>query len=203
VSLKNMTVALVIALAYEILFKLSHMLAPSLFNLSIVSLVTSLLSFIVWVTIILFMFLFYKEERSSANVAMAIKMLIACIVLQFVFRSPAASGVMSHQTARLVGEVIGLVKAVVLFALVILYRSTIPIGERSIKQAAVFIAVMFGIGIVKSLSSIIYFARFLISGTTVDYPPAFYSIMFIVFLATHASIIYFLYRYYQFKLVAR
>ena len=64
-NLKNMTIALIIALLYEILLKLSHILTPSLFNIPIVSGITSVLSFIVGVIIILFVFLFYTEERSN------------------------------------------------------------------------------------------------------------------------------------------
>lgn len=198
-NLKNMTIALIIALAYEILLKLSHLLVPSLFNQSPIYSITWVLSFIVGVIIILFMVSFYKEEGPNKKVEIVLKILIGCIVLHFTFRLPITRSMIDYKVVRLVGEIVGFIKAILLFALLIFYKGEIPFGERLIKQAAVFATVVFGIGVIKSLYSLINFAKFVISGVTVSFSPIFYNIMFILFLMTHISIIYFLYRYYQFR----
>jgi hypothetical protein len=59
-NLKNMTIALIIALVYEILLKLSYILIPSLFHISFASIITSAFFFIVSIVIILFIYFFYK-----------------------------------------------------------------------------------------------------------------------------------------------
>jgi hypothetical protein len=194
-----MTISLIIALVYEILLKLSHILIPSLFNISPVSGITSVLSFIVGVIIILFMFSFYKEEKHNKKFELMLKLLIGCIVIHFMLRLPTTQRMIDFRAVRLLGDIIGFVKAILFFVLLILYRREIPSGEKLMTQATVFLIVMFGIGTVESLYSLIDFARFVISGITVNYSPIFYNIMFILFLITHLSIIYFLYRYYQFK----
>ena len=198
-NLKNMTIALIIALAYEIVLKLSHLFIPSLFNISPVFSITSVLSSIVGVIIILFMFSFYKEERTNKKVEMVLIILIGCIVLHFILRLPITRNMIDYKVVRLVGEIIGFFKAILLFVLLIFYKSEIPSDKKSIKQAAVFLAVVFGIGIIKSLYSLIAFTSFVISGITVNFSPIILNMMFILFLITHTSIIYFLYRYYQFK----
>jgi len=203
VNLKNMSIALIIALAYEVLLKLGYLLLPSLVDVSTVSGITSILSYIVGVTIILFVFFFYKEERSNTRIKMIVKILMGCIVLQFMFRLPITRAMSDYQVVRLAGEMVGFIRAILLFVLLIFYRRDIPSGEKLIRQAAVFVAVMFGIGVFQSLLSLVAFVRFVISGITVYYSPFFYRIMFALFLMTHVSIIYFLYRYYQFKFTAK
>lgn len=202
-NLKNMTIILIIASAYEILLELSHLFIPSLFNISPVSNITSVLSFVVGVIIILFMFSFYREERTNKKVEMVLKILIGCIVLHFILRLPITRNMIDYKVVRLVGEIIGLINAILLFILLIFYKSGIPSAKKSIKQAAVFLTVMFGIGIIKSLYSLITFTRFVISGITVNFSPIFLNMMLILSLITHTSIIYFLYRYYEFKFYAK
>jgi hypothetical protein len=108
-----------------------------------------------------------------------------------------------HKVVRLVGELVGFIKAIFLFVLLIFYKKGIPAGEKLLKQAADLAAVMFGIGIFKSLSSLVTFTYYILSGIETDFSPIFYHIMFIIFLFTQASVIYFLYHYYQFKFTVK
>lgn len=202
-NLKNMAITLIIALAYEVLLKLSYLLLPSSLDVSTVSGITSILSYIVGATIFLFVFFFYKEERSNTRIEMVLKILMGCIVLQFILRLPITRAMSDYQVVRLAGEMVGFIRAMLLFVLLIFYRRDIPSGEKSIRQAAAFVTVMFGIGVFQSLLSLVAFVRFVISGITVYHSPFFYSIMLALFLMTHVSIIYFLYRYYQFKFTAK
>lgn len=198
-NLKNMTMALIIALVYEMLLKLSHIVIPTLFNVRPVSAITSLLSFFIFVIIVLFLLLFYKKERFSQEITVLIKVLIGCFVLSVALRLPIIQNLIDHHQVRLLQEIVGFVQAVLLFIFSIFYKSTIPSGERLMRNAALFITVMFGIGIIKSLYSLIIFSRFVISGISVNFSPIFNGTMVILFLITHGSLIYFLYRYYQFK----
>ncbi|MEJ2049877.1 MAG: hypothetical protein P8Y60_08580, partial [Calditrichota bacterium] len=61
-NLKNMTIALIIALCYEILLKLSRQFIPILFNHAPVINITQVLSFLTGIIIILFLILFYQQE---------------------------------------------------------------------------------------------------------------------------------------------
>ena len=138
-------------------------------------------------------------EKSNTKLGTVLKILLGCFVLNFLLRLPVIQEMMGFKTVRMTGEIIGFVNAVLLFALMIIYKQGIPTGKKPIKQAADFVTIMFGIGIIKSLSSLITFTRFVLFGTEIVFPPVFYNIIFILFLITHVSIIYFLYRYYQFK----
>lgn len=198
-NLKNMTIALIISLVYEILLKLSHRLIPSLFNISVISGIASVLSFAVGIIIVLFLFYFYQEERANEKVALVLKLLIGCFVLHFILRIPITEKMIDFKAVRLIGETFGFIKAILLFVLMIFYKRDISSDEKLMKQATIFVTVMFGIDIIKSLHSFISYARFVISGITVYYSPIFYNILFVLFLIAHLSIIYFLYRYYQFK----
>ena len=198
-NLKNMIIALIIALLYEILLKLSHILTPSMFNIPIVSGITSVLSFIVGVIIILFVFMFYIEERSNQQLEMVLKILIGCIVLHFILRLPITRNMIDYKLVRLSEQIIGLIQAILYFVLLIFYKREIPSDEKLLKHATVILTIIFGIGIIKSLYSLITFTRFIIAGIEVNFSPIFLNMMFILFLMTHTSIIYFLYRYWQFK----
>ena len=198
-NLKNMTIALMISSGYAILLKLSHLFIPSLFHISSIPGITQMLSLIVGVIIILFLFLFYAEEKSNTKLETVLKILLGCFILNFLLRLPVIQGMIGFKAVRMTREIIGFVNAVLLFALLIIYKQGLPAGRQPIKQAADFVTVMFGIGVIKSLSSLITFTRFVLFGTEAVFPPAFYNIMFILFLFTHASIIYFLYHYYKFK----
>ncbi|MEJ2505971.1 MAG: hypothetical protein P8Y81_06890, partial [Ignavibacteriaceae bacterium] len=131
-NLKNMIIALIIALLYEILLKLSYILTPSMFNIPIVSGITSVLSFIVGVIIILFVFMFYIEERSNQQLEMVLKILIGCIVLHFILRLPITRNMIDYKLVRLSGQIIGLIQAILYFVLLIFYKREIPSGEKLI-----------------------------------------------------------------------
>jgi hypothetical protein len=201
--LKNMTIALIIALIYEIVLKLVHMAIPNLFTMPFVYGIVPLLFNIVGVIVILFMFSFYLEERSDKKVESVLRILIGCMVLHFIFRLPGTQKMIGFQVFRLIGEAIGLVQAILLFALVIVYKKTIPYGEDRMTQAAVFVIDMFGIGIAQSLYSFIYYIRYAISGKMTDTSFTVFIVMLILFALTHAAMINFLYRYYQFKFIPK
>jgi hypothetical protein len=203
VSLKNLTIALIILLAYEILLKLSHVFIPFAFNISLISSITRIISFMVGVVIILFIFLFYKAERSNRKLAIVLKIVLGCIILHFILRLPMAREMIDHKVVRLVGELVGFVEAIFLFLLMIFYKKGIPANGKAIKRAANFAAIMFSIGIIKSLSSLITFTRYVISGIETDFSPIFYNTMLIIFIFTQASVINFLFRYYQFKFTVK
>ncbi len=198
-NLKNMTIALIVALGYEMLLKLSHIIKPSLFDTHLVSAVTSLLSFFVFVIIVLFLSLFYKNEQFNNEIAVVLKILIGCFALSFALRLAIIQNLIDYHQVRLLQESVGFIQAILLFIILIFYKSTFPSGERLLSNAALCLTVMFGIGIIKSLFSLIIFLRFVISGIAINLSPIFSGIMVIIFLITHISIIYFLYRYYQFK----
>jgi hypothetical protein len=199
VRIANMTIALVIALAYEIVLKLARMTIPSLLDAPPVSGITSVLSLVVGLVIILFLLSFHNEEGSNKNIALVLKIVIGCFVLHFLSRLPMMRNLLGYQALRFVDEIIGFVTAVVLLVLLVLYGRAIPAGERSMKQAAVFLTVMLAIGVLRNAVSLAAYARFVISGATTDFSQPFYTTMVILFFMTHASIIYFLYRYYQLK----
>jgi hypothetical protein len=194
-----MTIALIIALVYEILLKLSYILIPSLFHISFASIITSAFFFIVSIVIILFIYFFYKEEKPDNKIELVLKILIGCFIINFILRLPLSQKMIDNKVIRLLGDVVGFINAILLFGFFILYKKKILPGERLISQAIIFVTIMFGIGVIKSLYSLISYARFVASGITVTYSPIFYNIMFILFLVTHLSIINFLYHYYRLK----
>lgn len=198
-NLRNLTIGLIGALVYEIVLKTGHLLVPSIFTVSFVSGVASMLFFMVSIIIILFMFSFYNEERSNKKVEMVLKILLGCMVLQFILRRLITQKIIDSQVIPLIGEIIGFFAAALFFVLMIFYKRTIPSHEKFLHQATTFVAIMFGIGIIKSFYALIQSTRFFISGMMVEYPSSFYHLMFIVFLLNHASIIYFLYCYYRRK----
>ena len=198
-NLKNVTIALMIALAYEILLKVGHLLFPSLMKGAVISSMTSVLFFIVGVIIILFLFYFYSEERSNKNVGLIMKILVVFFILNFLFRLPPVNKVISPGSIHTAKEIFGFITSILLFLFMLFYTRGIPASEKSLHQAATFVLVMFGIGVIKSLYSLVIYFRFLIAGVTSLFPPLFYNMMFVLFLLTHLSMIYFLYRYYQVK----
>jgi hypothetical protein len=132
-----------------------------------------------------------------------LRILIGCLVLHFIFRLPGTQKMIGFQVFRLIGEAIGFIQAILLFALVSVYKKTIPYGEDRIRQAAVFVIEMFGIGIAQSLYSFIYYIRYAVSGKMTDSSLTVLIVMLILFVLTHAAMINFLYHYYQFKFIPK
>lgn len=195
-NLKNIKIALIIALIYEILLKFSHILIPSLFNIPFVSIITLALFFVVNIIIILFIYFFYREEKLDNKIELVLKILIGCFIIGFISRLPLLQRMSNNRVIRLFEEIIGFIKAILIFAFFMLYRKRILPSERLLAQATVFTAIMLGIGIIKSLYSLINYVRFIIYGIKIIYSPMFYNIMFILLLFTHLSIINFLYHYH-------
>ena len=201
-NLKNMTIALIIALCYEILLKLSRQFIPFLFNHAPVMNITQVLSFLTGIIIILFMILFYQQEGTDRKVKWVLQVLIGLLILHFILRLPFIENLINFRAARLTGEIIGFIQAVFLFLLLIFYQNQIASREKSFKQAAVFLTVMFGIAIFRNLLSLIFYTHFIISGISITFSPLFYQVLFFLFLITQVTIIWFLYGYYQFRIVA-
>jgi hypothetical protein len=201
-NLKNMTIALIIALSYEILLKLSRQFIPLLFHNAPVINITQVLSLLTGIIIILFIILFYKQEGTDKKVKLVLKILIGLLILHFILKLPQAGNLINYKTARLAREIIGFIQAVLLFLLLIFYQSEISPGEKLFKQVAIFLTVIFGITIFRNLFSLIFYTYFIISGISVTFSPLFYQVMFFLFLITQVTIIWFLYGYYQFRIVA-
>lgn len=194
------TVALIVALSYEILLKLGHSFVPSLFAASPVIRTTSILSLFVALVIILFLVSFYGTERGNRKVGLLILILIGFMVVRSLGKLPILRNAMDHRIFLLVREAFGFVQSVLLFMLTMLYARAIPSGG-SLRQAAVLMVAMFGINVIKNMMALVFYTRFFVTGIAMEFQPAFLNIMLVIFLVTHASIVYFLCRYYQFKLV--
>ena len=194
---KRTAIALMIGLSYEVLLKLCHTFAPSVFEYSAIAAVSSILSFLVGVVLILFLLLFYKENRSNQKVAGVSLSLVACFALRFVLRLSVLRSLVGYETTRFTGDTLGFVIAVLLFLLVVWYRSCIPGERKSLKLAAEILAALLAVALIPHIYSFIDYTHFMSSGTTTDFPPAIYQVMFVLFVLTHASAIYFLYRYAQ------
>jgi len=199
-NVKNMTLAMIIALSYEIVLKLIIIILPTIVSSLIFAAVTKLLSLIVGIIIILFLFFFYNKEKSNKSIQTVLKILIVCFVLGFLLRLPLTRNAFGYSDALFVGEIVGLIQAIILLVLMILYKKTIPSHEKSLILAAIFAAIMFGIGIIKSGYILINYTIFVATGMTADASPIWFKISFILFLLTHISIIYFLCRYYQYNI---
>jgi hypothetical protein len=128
--------------------------------------------------------------------------LIACFVLRVVMRLEVMGAALDHQKVRVAGDVVGVAISILLLVVIMLYRAEIPSGPKPLRRASAIVAVMFGIGVVKNLVSLGYLVRFDASGAMTEFPPAFYNMMFVLFLLTNGSVLYFLFRYYELKSAA-
>jgi hypothetical protein len=198
-NVQKIAAAMIIALAYEMLLKAVLLISPSLPVNPIVSKITSILSLAVAVTIVLFLVAFLAEERKSKMVVLVLKVLIGFMLLNFVLKLSAWSTMVGFEVTRLAHEAIGFGISVLLFLLVIGYRATITDGWHDMKRGTVLVAVMLAIGILRSAVSLAEYARFTDTGSTSDFPPVFYAVVALLFFVTRASMIYFLYCYYQMK----
>jgi hypothetical protein len=198
-NLKNMTVALIAVLIYEAVLKLTHVLTPSLHEVASVAYATDALRLVTGLILIIFLYLFYREERAIAGVDRLMKPLLFCIVLSVLLRLPVLRGTLNIMFVRVLSQLIGLVISVLLFLLVLAYRSSVPAGREPLRQAATLVVVTFGIGIATALMKFAEITLFAVSGSMTVHSPMFFNLMFVVFLITHAAVIYFLYRYYQFE----
>lgn len=198
-NIKNLSIALIIALTYEIVLKLSYTFIPSLANAQIVSNITAITFIIVKLIIVLFLFYFYLEEKSNKILGLTIKIIFALFTVNFLFRAQIAQKAFGVEYVRLINEIFGFITVILLFLLLILFKRGILPDEKKLNLAVTFVLVMFGFNIIKSLYSVFMYFRFVISGITASFPGLFINMMFLLFLITHLSIIYFLFRYYQIK----
>jgi hypothetical protein len=198
-NLKNVTIALIAALAYEILLKVCIKFIPSFIYSPAISTISSILFYVVSIIILMFFIYFYQEERSDKKIESSIKLLLICFIVHIFLLWPTIRIPIGSEIIRLMQELLNLVKALLLFRLIMIYKKNVLPGDTPFEQAAFFVTIMFGIGIIKSTLSLFDYTRYLIVGEMIDYPPVFYTIIFIVFLLTHLSMINFLYRYCQFK----
>ena len=196
---KKLTIALAIALFYEILFKLSRNFASNIFEIPLLSSITKLLSVAVGLIIILFLYYFYQEEKDGGAIELVLKVILGLFILHFIFRQLLPLRITGFKTLRYIGEILGYVQAILFFILLIFYKSKIPAREKSLVQATFLLTIMFGFAILKSFYSLITFTRFILFGTIIQHPITFYNILFVLFVLTHLSIIYFLYWYYVYK----
>jgi hypothetical protein len=200
INLKNMTLALIVTLSYEFILKLTHVFTPALHGISFVREITSILFHVIGVIIVIYIFFFYKEEKDiDERIGQILKLLILCVALSFFFRLPVIRESINNQVFRIVSHLIGLISSILLFALVVIYKKFVPSTEKQLDRAALIISITFGIGIVTSLIQLIEITQFAVSGEMTHHSHLFFNLVFILFLVTHASIINFLYRYYQFK----
>lgn len=198
-NLKNLTIALTSALFYEIIFKLSRNFASFIFEIPLVSSFTKLLSFVVGLVIILFLFYFNQEEKDGGTIELILKVIIGLFILHFIVRHLLPFRITDFKTFRYFREILGFVQAILFFILLIIYKRKIPARAKSLVQATTLLTVLFGITILKSFYALVTFTRFILFGTIIQHPIAFYNILFVLFVLTHLSIIYFLYCYYGYK----
>jgi hypothetical protein len=190
-------VALIAALAYEILIKIARLLVPAVFARPGVPVITMILTAAVGVMIIVFLFSFYDRERAHPKVAAVTALTIGVVLLGALLRLPILHGLMSFETGRLVGFAIGAVSSCLLFLLILYYLRVIPAERKGLKQAAVSTAVLLGLGAVKSLYALGCFVWFLVTMEAIEPTRLFNAAMFFLFLLTHISLIWFLIRYRQ------
>jgi len=197
--LKNMLLALMIALGYEMVLKAGRLLVPGWFNSPFMHSLTPLLSILVSLIILLFLISFYQEEKGYKPIGNMVKILIVLFVLNFIFKLAVVRDALGYQSARLTGEIFSLITVALMFSLLIFFIHRLPAENVLLKQATLFLLFMFGIGIIKNIFSMYVFGRFVLSGVTMEFSDWFYQMMMVIFFLTHLSLIYFLFRYYQFK----
>lgn len=197
VSPRGTALALIAALAYELVFKLAYLLMPAMFAAPGIARITPVLSGVVVVIIVLFLISFRGQMRAHRRLAAVIAMLIGCIVIAAILRLPMVSGAIGYQAARLIGAALGVVTDCLLFLFMIYYLRIIPSAQKGLRQAAVLTSVLFAIGVVISLHALGCFIWFMIFFEVVEPGPLFNGILFLLFILRHASIILFLVRYHQ------
>ncbi len=198
-NLKHMTVLLIAVLIYEVVLKLTHVLLPSLHEISLVASVTAGLRYVTGVILVAFIYLFYMAEKEYGGIRQVAGLIMIFVALNVILRLLVTRGTGDHASIRVVSQLAGLSISVLFFMLVVVYRRNVPLAQKPLRCAALLVAVTFGIGIGTSLVKSIEITRFAVHGEMTDHSPLFFNLMFVLFLVTHAAVIYFLYRYYQFK----
>ncbi len=198
-NIRTITLAMIVVLAYEIVLKLSHFLFPHALQNHIAISITGVLAVLAGMIIILFLILFLQTEGSSPTLAWSIRALIGAYVLLFMLRFALAGNLLDFKTLRLLSEIMGVLTAALMFIVLVSYRALIPSDRLALFQATNIAAFFLGIRILFKLYSAIEFSRFISSGESGEYSSGFYILVSGIYLLTHLSIIYFFFRYYQFK----
>ncbi|MFZ5518706.1 MAG: hypothetical protein ACOY90_18900 [Candidatus Zhuqueibacterota bacterium] len=198
-NLKNLTIALIIALVFEVTLKLSHRLAPFIFEIPLLVNITSLLKVLTGVLIILFLFYFLQTEKDGGTVELALKITLGVVILAFLYRLPLPHSVNDFKTFRFIGGILSVAGSALFFLLVLMYRKKIPQSAGPFLQAITLVSVVFAIDILKNLYSLITLVRFIMFGAIVDFPFAIHRAMFVLFIFGHLALIYFLYQFYRFN----
>jgi hypothetical protein len=199
-NLKNMTAAMIAALVYEVILKLTHVLTPSLHHISLMAGITTMLAYLTRAILVIFLYFFYQEEKDTDRMIRRLLIpVLACFALILVLRIPALRVMLAVTVTRVLGQSVGLVVSVLLLFVVLVYRKSVPGSQRRLRQAALFVSITFGIGVITSLARFVEITRFAASGEATEHSPAFFGVMLVVFLVTHVALIYFLYEYYRLK----
>lgn len=194
-SLRNLAAALIVALVYELVYKAAHLVVPAIFSYQSITAITTLLSALVGVTAILFIYLFLQAEKSNRALTAVLLLLIGCMLVGVVLRLPLTRNAFDFADSRLIQEVAGLVKSFLLVCASALYLRQVDFQYRSLKRATILLTIFFGLGLLKSVFSLKSYLHFLGSGALTDTPGPLLAVMFMMFLMGHLATIYFLYQY--------
>jgi len=189
-----------VALSYEIIFKLAHTIYPALFEDSAIAVVTRPLGVLVGVIMILFLAAFYQAEKSNKRLALALQLLIVFTLLAFVLRLPPFKDWFDFQTVRLSSEIVGIVRSVLLIIVLILYRRKLAGSDSALSYATVLLVGLIGVGVIVNLIAFVAFASYLNSGDVTEPTPVVTALLLLLFLLTRLAAIVFLYRYEKYEL---
>jgi hypothetical protein len=198
-NIRRASVALIIALAYEVLLKLSHTFAPALFHVPAVTTAVAILRVLVALVVILFLATYLGEEGADRRIAGTCALLIGCAVLRFIVDRSGSLGLAGFETVRLAEAALGSVQSALLLLLAGFSYRALPRRAAMLRRPLLIIVLLFAVGTVKSLYALITFARFVVIGTEAEFPALFHDAVLALFLLTHAAVILFLYRYQQAK----
>ena len=198
-NVKYATVALIAVLFYEILLKTIHFLIPSVFTVSFFSSITSVLAVLSRIIILLFLYYFYQEEKSNRKIALILKILLFSFVCVYILKLSVLSKIIDYHVIVLSRHLFSFLNTVLFFIFIIIYKRECISEYKLLTRASVFVAIMFGIGIIKSLLALASYLRFVFSGYMTSFSPEFYHVVFLIFILTHLALLYFLFQYYKLK----
>jgi len=194
---KNITIALIAALTYEILLKTMHLILPRSLTNFPPPVIGMAITLVIFCIIILFLFSFAQQAKNNSELRTTLYLLVVCLLLSAMFRLIRPGGGSGYQHLRLLGHIVGLLQSILLVAMMAFYQRQISSGSRALQNAAVLVIALFAAGVIKSALELVDYLRFVHRGIMTDYPPAFYMAIFILFLLTHAAMIGFLCCYYK------
>jgi len=198
-NIKNITIALIIALAFDMLKKTVQILFGGLYSSALVSGSMTTISFIIGAILLVFLVTFYQEERGHRPLSRIIQFVLGTYLILILFRISWIAQLLPYQYYRLLIETVGLCQSVLFFALVYVFRKQIAPADKFLTDASLIVLVMFALWILKDILALLSSARYALTGVETLFSTAFYSLIFAVFLFRHLAVIYFLYNYYLFK----